>query len=100
MVTPVWQFPQPPNSPAITSKAILSGAEWIYYVSHDEDDGVWQFHGYGGPAPEADAAVVALSTIVALDASVSSLAALPAGWCAWRNSPGSAWQRAARATRR
>jgi len=97
MIMPVRQFPQAPNSPTITSKAILSGADWIYYVSHDED-GVWQFHGYGGPAPEAAAAVVALSTIVALDASVSSLSTLPAGWCAWRNSPSSAWQRAARAT--
>lgn len=79
-----WPFADPPNVAVFTSKQIVAGREWIYYVSHDEDDGAWQFHAKRGPASEGDTAVVGLATIVEMDPSVEQVADLPVGWCAWR----------------
>lgn len=38
-----WLFEDPPNVAVITSNQVLQGNP-ILYVSHDEDDGCWQFH--------------------------------------------------------
>jgi hypothetical protein len=89
-----WPFADPPNTAVFTDKRILDGSSWIYYVGHDADDGAWQFHGPDGFADEANAKVIGLKTIFELDASISALVDLPLGWCAWRDSPTSAWQRA------
>ena len=88
-----WPFADPPKVAVFTSKKIVGGDEWIYYVAHDEDDGAWQFHPPGQPTSEEDASVVSLATIVELDPTVRELADLPLGWCAWRESQSSAWQR-------
>ncbi len=79
----------------VTCWRILRGEEWIHFVSHDEGDGAWQFQPHLF-APESEAAVVALKTIVALDPSVSVLSDLPLGWCAWRDAKSATWQRARR----
>jgi len=94
MSTTAWPFGDPPNVAVFTDKRILEGAAWIYYVGHDADDGAWQFHGPDGFADEGNAKVVALKTICELDASIMTLADLPLGWCAWRETKASAWQRA------
>lgn len=94
MTTSDWRFSDPPNVAVFTSHAIARGVDWIYYVSHDEDDGGWQFHGKSGITSPEDAALVALSTIVVLDRRLEELADLPIGWCAWRDEPSAPWQRA------
>jgi hypothetical protein len=88
-----WPFSDPPNLAAFTSKGILAGRDWVYYVSHDEDDGAWQFHPKSGPASEEDAAVAGLKTLLDLDQSLAQIADLPLGWCAWRDDESSEWQR-------
>jgi hypothetical protein len=88
-----WPFADPYNTAVFTSNRILSGEEWIYYVSHDDDDGAWQFHPKSGPTSEEESAVVGLKTIIDLDPSVAILSDLPLGWCAWREQPDAAWQR-------
>ena len=88
-----WPFSDPPNLAVYTSKAILEGKDWIHYVTHDLDDGSWQFHGYSGPTDEKDAKLVGLNTIVRIDASIKNLCDLPLGWCAWRETEQSEWQR-------
>ena len=88
-----WPFADPPNVAVFTSKEILNRQQWIYYVSHDEDDGAWQFHPTNGPTSESDAAVVGLKTILELDPSIEQLADLPYGWCAWRENQSAPWQR-------
>ena len=88
-----WLFADPPNVAAITTREVLSGTERICYVTHDSDDGAWQFHGDNTSTSEDDAAVVALRTIVDLDPSIAELADLPLGWCARRVANGSAWER-------
>lgn len=89
-----WEFDDPPNVAVFTSKAILEGRDWIQYVSHDEDDGAWQFHPAGG-TPENEASLVSLRSIVELDPSVSKLCDLPLGWCASRATANGQWKREA-----
>ena len=38
--------------------------------------------------------VVGLGEILQLDSTIGELADLPSGWCAWRDTPESLWQRA------
>jgi hypothetical protein len=89
-----WPFGDPPNVAVFTSKEILENNRLIQYVSHDDDDGAWQFHSAdGAPERESDARVVSLQRIVTLDPTVAGLADLPCGWCAWRESKDEQWQR-------
>jgi hypothetical protein len=88
-----WLFRDPQNVAVITLRQIIFGGKPILYVSHDADDGGWQFLD-GGDAREEDAAVVLLAEIVRLDPTVQQLADLPLGWCAWRTDAGKAWERA------
>lgn len=88
-----WKFNDPENVAVITSKKIAAEGEWIKHVSHDEDDGAWQFHSSEGGAIEAEAVLVSLRSIVQADPSIELLADLPIGWHAWRDSRDSEWQR-------
>ena len=90
-----WRFSDPPNVAVITTRKVVSGDDWIAFVSHAVDDGGWQFlNSESGPWNAADASVVGLGTIVQLDASIMELADLPLGWHASRDSRGSPWRRA------
>ena len=85
-----WCFIDSPNVAVITTNAILSKEQQILYVSHD-DDGMWQFHS-NVEISDKSAKVVALSSIVKLDASVNELCELPLGWQAIRKNYCSHWQ--------
>jgi hypothetical protein len=51
-----WLFEDPENVAVLTSKDVIDLGKWIHYVSHDYDDGSWQFHSLeGAPLREADA---------------------------------------------
>ena len=86
-----WLFDDLPNTAVLTTRQILEG-EAILYISHDEDDGAWQFH-TGERVDESNAKVVALKRIVELDRSVMELADLPIGWAATRSQTDTGWQR-------
>lgn len=88
-----WPFADPPNVAVFTSATILDGADWIHYVTHDDDDGAWQFHPYRGPASEADGQVVSLELVSQLDPRILELADMPCGWHAWRDAPDAPWRR-------
>jgi len=89
-----WKFSDPPNIVVLTTHGIVETGNWIAHVSHDEDDGVWQFHDSTlGPIKEDDALVIGLREIVSHDASVAALADMPRGWHALRASRNSPWQR-------
>lgn len=93
-----WPFSDPPNVAVIANKRIVHDGDWIAYVSHDVEDGAWQFHiGDRNALNESDAAVVSLRSIVQLDPTIVELADLPLGWEAWRESKDSKWHRAQRA---
>ena len=90
-----WKFIDPPNTAVIVTKRIMNRQEWIGYVSHDADDGGWQFHSNASePRREIDAAVVSLDNVLSIDATVSALADLPIGWHAHRDSKDGPWKRA------
>lgn len=89
-----WPFTEDEATAVFTTKRILDGDDWIHYVTHDAEDGAWQFHPYTGPTPEGESAIVSLKSIVGIDDSVCHLADLPRGWHAWRESKSVAWVRA------
>jgi hypothetical protein len=94
MNTKNWPFSDPPNAAVIVNKKIVDGGDWIAYVTHDLDDGMWQFHTSDSEPPsEEDAMVASLGNVVRLDSSVSELADLPRGWHAWRVNRDAQWQR-------
>jgi hypothetical protein len=96
METPAdWPFDQSPNVATLTTRGIIDGSEWVALVSHDEDDGGWQFIGPRGARMD-EAMLVALRQIFERDASIAELADLPEGWQAWRQTPESPWERAPR----
>lgn len=90
-----WKFDDPENVAVYTTKGIMKGGKFISYVSHDDDDGAWQFHDdTPGSVPESEAMIVSLKRMVELDSTIAELADLPLGWHAWRVSINSAWSRA------
>lgn len=91
-----WPFSDPPNVAVFTSRRIVDNGDWVYYVTHDEDDGAWQFHPHAGITPENEVKVVSLETMVKLDPSLIALADLPLGWHAWRQNPDAEWERSPR----
>jgi hypothetical protein len=87
-----WPFADPPNVAAITTRQIVHEGEPILLVSHDADDGSWQFL-TGGSIDVADGMLVSLRSMVERDPSVAELADLPQGWQAWRDRPDAPWER-------
>lgn len=87
-----WKFPDPPSVAAIVDRRVMNGEAFIAVVSHDADDGAWQFLS-NLPITEADAALVSLQSVTLVDASVIELADLPLGWRAWRSEKTAKWQK-------
>jgi hypothetical protein len=87
-----WPFADPPNVACFTTWRVLDGIEPIVYVSHDAEDGAWQFLPESGAIEEL-AAVVSLKNICSRDPSVRLLADLPLGWYASRSGVRDEWIR-------
>ena len=87
-----WPFEDAPNTAVITTGGIVAGADPILRVTHDADDGSWQFLP-GTSVGSADARIVALSRICRLDPGVYELADLAEGWVASRPRAGAPWSR-------
>ncbi|HZZ34827.1 MAG TPA: hypothetical protein VFE03_03815 [Caulobacteraceae bacterium] len=90
-----WPFDDPPNVATITTRKVMSGEHVVDYVTHDQDDGGWQFLSRQAAGPDTkEAMLVGLANIVSKDPSLAELADLPLGWCAWRRGRGEPWVRA------
>lgn len=87
-----WKFPDPPHKGVFTTKRVMNREEPILYVSHDPEDGAWQFHGAGESSTDP-AALVCFHHIVDNDASIKELHDLPLGWSASRDSVFEPWIR-------
>lgn len=87
-----WPFSDEPNLAVISIRSIIEGNRPILRVTHDQEDGSWQFLD-GNPLDIRNAVVVSFSSIYTLDASIGELANLPLGWYAWRASTNSDWIR-------
>jgi hypothetical protein len=91
-MTVPWPFEDARNTASITTAQILAGTHPILLVTHDSDDGTWQFL-CGTTDQSEDGRVVGLGSVVDRDPSVAELADLPLGWRAWRESPTKPWHR-------
>jgi hypothetical protein len=88
-----WPFADPENLAVFTLKRIVRGESPILRVTHDEDDGGWQFLDGGDVAVE-ETSLVSLRQMTRIDPGILELADLPLGWIAERSGPGQPWQRA------
>ena len=80
-----WPFNDSPNVAVFSNRKIVFDGLWISYVTHDIDDGSWQFHcDQAEEITEKDIAIVSLKNIFDKDPSIAVLADLPLGWQAWR----------------
>lgn len=87
-----WPFAERRNTAVFTGKPVWQDGRPILFVSHDAEDGAWQFHADEEPV-ESEASIISLEEILALDATLAALADLPAGWRAWRSSKDDPWHR-------
>ena len=87
-----WPFNDPENRAAMTTRDVMCEREPILLVTHDEDDGCWQFISASGAIYER-AMMVCLREVVEIDSSLRELADLPRGWEATRAGPGAPWVR-------
>ena len=87
-----WPFREPQNAPIFTVKQIMDGTQPILHVSHDEEDGAWQFLAME-TLGDMDPVIVEFGEIVKLDRGILELADLPLGWRAIRKAPNEPWQR-------
>ena len=87
-----WPFVDPDNVVTLTVQQVIDGTQPILWVSHDEDDGMWQFL-TGDSVSMSDAMLVALRSVYQRDPSIAALADLPCGWKAWRKTTADPWQR-------
>lgn len=87
-----WSFADDPHTRVITQRYIASLETPILLVSHDSEDGTWQFLD-GSETPD-DLVVACMHHLIELDPSLNELTDLPLGWQAWRSSPSTEWLRA------
>ncbi|MEW4568617.1 hypothetical protein AB1L88_12200 [Tautonia sp. JC769] len=87
-----WPFADPPETAVFTIDRILDGEAPVLLVTHDDDDGAWQFLD-GEHVFEEDARVVSLGEMAQFDPSLIELADLPLGGFAWRSGPAKPWTR-------
>lgn len=87
-----WPFDRPAKTPAITTRQVLERKEEIHVAVHYADDGTWAFL-CGTTDAKDDGRVITLADAVKLDETLASIADLPPGWKAWRESRTAAWQR-------
>lgn len=89
-----WPFADPPNVITYATVDVIDRGLPIVFVTHNEEDGAWQFHSANGaPADLSEARWILLKNILARDPSVAELADLPLGWYARRDGAGGAWRR-------
>ena len=87
---PPFPFEDAPNTACIICRHVLDEGSDILYVSHDEEDGMWQFL-CGGSHEMEDAKVVSLYAAFMTDPSVGKLANMPFGCVAERKSVAAEW---------
>jgi hypothetical protein len=91
-----WPFADPKNVAVFTTTQVLRLRQPILHVSHDDEDGAWQFASGAQQVSAGDAMIVALEEMVEHDPTICELADLPLGWFAERDGVGSPWRRAGR----
>jgi hypothetical protein len=80
------------NTAVFTSKFVIRENKPITYVTHDEEDGAWQFHSNDDWENYEDVAmIVGLGEVIKRDSTVLEVADLPYGYIATRASINDNW---------
>ncbi|QHL89272.1 DUF2185 domain-containing protein [Nibribacter ruber] len=88
----VKKFKEPLTTAVFTTKFVMEENKPITYITHDVDDGAWQFFSDDEFEDfESVAKVVGLGEIIQMDKSILELADMPAGYYAYRVSATSKW---------
>lgn len=86
------KFKESPNTPVFTTRFVMDENKTITYVSHDEDDGSWQFFSKDDfDDLDEVARIVRLQEVVALDDSLLELSDMPKGYYAVRKDKQHPW---------
>ena len=85
-----FPFYDKPNTAVIICCHIINEKAPILYVSHDKDDGMWQFL-CGNTHKTDDAKIVSLKYALNLDSSIAALKDMPCGYYAVRKSQNYDW---------
>lgn len=88
-----WPFVDEPDVQVLTTRQIIEEGAAIVCVTHDLEDGMWQFL-HSDDIDEADVVLVTLETVLALEASLAELWDMEPGWLATRESMEESWERA------
>lgn len=86
-----FPFQDTPNTACLVCRHVLDGESPISYISHDKDDGTWQFL-CSKSHREGDARVISLFSAFKLDESIGQVAGLPRGCFVERNSKSGSWE--------
>jgi hypothetical protein len=92
MIKTKWYFTDARNTAVFTTLDIIEEVAPILLVTHNQDDGSWQFF-TGKTIADSEAKIVALDEIIVRDLSIIDLSDLPLGWSADRDSCTSPWKR-------
>jgi hypothetical protein len=86
------KFREADNTAVFTTTYVVQDKKPITYVTHDEEDGAWQFFSSDEFENYEDVAmIVGLGDIVASDPSLLDIADMPVGYYAIRDTPDDKW---------
>ena len=86
-----FPFYDKPNTATIICCHIIDDGKPILYVSHDEDDGMWQFLCEDAHSEE-DARIISLYEVYLIDKTVGQVADMPCGCCISRKNGSENWK--------
>jgi len=85
-------FPDSLNTAVFTTKFVVHDRKEITYISHDFEDGAWEFYSDDNFDNYEDIVLIlSLDEIIQLDISVLEVADLPLGFVATRKSKAEDW---------
>ena len=86
------EFEDTLNTAVFTTKFVVKDKKEITYVTHDADDGAWQFFSSDDFDNYEDVAMIlSLDEIINIDRSVLEIADLPLGYLATRQTTKDSW---------
>ena len=86
-----FAFKDAPNTACIVCQHVLAGKNPITFISHDEEDGMWQFLCSEDHTGE-DARLISLADAFKLDASIGQVADIPCGYAVEREDGLAGWK--------
>ena len=87
-----FKFKEPENTAVFTTVDVLKGSKPILVVTHDTEDGGWQFLTGETNLKQEDARIVSLKEITDIDPTINDLFEMPIGVGAQRTAVGANWQ--------